>query len=753
MVMDHPLYVALIWHLHQPYYKDLATDEYWLPWVRLHAIKDYYPMAAFLEHYPDLRLNFNLVPSLLEQLEDYGRGSAMDRSLKLGLRPAKELTLAEKVDLLGLSFSANWETMVEPHRRYGELLQKKGKGGGEQKWVEAVPYFSTQDFLDLQVWSNLTWFHSALRESDPFLQHMVKQGRDFSEEEKLRLFEKQKEIINLILPLYKSLLDAGKIEISTSPYYHPILPLICDTDVAKEPSPDIVLPRHRFRHPEDARDQIERAIESFRKHFGKPPQGMWPSEGAVSQEAARLVAQAGIRWMASDEEILYRSLNLPLPRGDDRQPNQMKLLYQPHTLSGPNCKLTLLFRDHVLSDLIGFAYARWDPRQAAEDFLGRLHQIRNFLRDVSDEGPFLVTVILDGENAWEYYRNDGRDFLSFLYEGLSQNKLLQTTTVSDFLIKFPPRREIGFLASGSWINHDFRIWIGHEEDNAAWDLLTQTREDLLLLSNSTEGTAEREGEADSREKAWREVYIAEGSDWCWWYGDDHSSGMDEVFDSLFRKHLMNVYHFMGVEPPDRFFVPLICERGRIDNLTFEPADLIHPSIDGRLTDYFEWLPAGFRKLSEVGSAMHRVSTLAKAIYTGFDSSTLFLRIDLEKNSVSERSANELSVQIRFLAPYHIQLQTSLDSAAPKLAVKLYEAELPWHSNGPREIEAPGVEAAYKDIVEMAIPLRALRAAAGDYLQFIVILGEDGKEQERWPRTEFFKVKVPPGGYESTFWQA
>ena len=269
---DHPLYVALLWHMHQPFYKDLATGEYWLPWVRLHAVKDYYRMASIVETFPDLRINFNLVPSLLEQLEDYAKGSATDRALKLSLKPARDLSLPEKVSLLTSAFSANWETMVEPHPRYRDLLRKRGRIGSEKDWEEAQRYFSMQDLLDLQVWMNLTWFSSTLREADLFLQHLVRKGRDFSEEEKLRLLERQREVINQILPLYKRLLDEGQIEITTSPYYHPIMPLVCDTDVGKEACPDIVLPTHRFRHPEDVQEQIRRGLESFFQHFETRPQ-------------------------------------------------------------------------------------------------------------------------------------------------------------------------------------------------------------------------------------------------------------------------------------------------------------------------------------------------------------------------------------------------------------------------------------------------------------------------------------------------
>ncbi len=485
---DHPLYVALFWHLHQPFYKDLSTGEYWLPWVRLHAIKDYYGMAQIAKEFPHLRLNFNLVPSLLEQLEDYANHGGTDRALQLSLKSPRDLDPEEKVSILDHFFSANWETMIAPFPRYRELLEKRGRMEDRRKWSEIQRYFSNQDFEDIQVWFNLTWFNFALRETDPFLKGLVQKGRNYSEEEKLQLLAKQREVIQQVIPLYRELFLNGQIEITTSPYFHPILPLLCDTDVAKESSPDMILPKSRFRHSEDALLQMKRGLEAHFRHFKRPVQGMWPPEGAVSQEMAQLAASVGFRWMATDEEILFRSLELPLREEAHTGMGHFKLLYQPVALRGSNFKLDLVFRDHVLSDLIGFTYARWDPKAAAKDFLGRLHQIQSRLKSSRHDGPFLVTIILDGENAWEYYPNDGRDFLSSLYEGLRWENGLQSTQVSEFLERFPPRHEIGRIASGSWINHNFRVWIGHPEDNAAWDLLGRTRDDLVSLEKTSPET-------------------------------------------------------------------------------------------------------------------------------------------------------------------------------------------------------------------------------------------------------------------------
>jgi alpha-amylase/alpha-mannosidase (GH57 family) len=752
---DHPLYVALFWHLHQPFYKDLLTGDHWMPWVRLHAIKDYYAMAQIAKEFPHLRLNFNLVPSLLEQLEDYANHDGTDTALQLSLKPPRDLDPEEKVDILAHFFSANWETMIAPFPRYRELLEKRGRIEDRGRWSEIQRYFSNQDLQDIQVWFNLAWFNFVLRETDPFLKGLVQKGRNYSEGEKIQLLAKQREVIQQVIPLYRELFLNGQIELTTSPYFHPILPLLCDTDVSKESSPDMILPRSRFRHPEDALLQMKRGLDAHFRHFKRPAQGMWPPEGAVSQEMAQLAASVGFRWMATDEKILFRSLELPLREEAQTGMGHFKLLYQPVSLRGSNFKLDLVFRDHVLSDLIGFTYARWDPKVAAKDFLGRLHQIQSRLKSSRHDGPFLVTIILDGENAWEYYRNDGRDFLSFLYEGLRWENGLQSIQISEFLERFPPRHEIGRIASGSWINHNFRVWIGHPEDNAAWDLLGRTRDDLVSLEK-TSGQRKMQGGGDagseSLQKAWEEVYIAEGSDWCWWYGDDHSSGMDEEFDGLFRKHLMNVYSFMGAPVPDRLHIPLTQKREKVD-LTLEPAGFIHPLIDGRITNYFEWILADSYHTSRAGDAMHRSRALIEGIYVGFDPDKIFLRIDMEEGSLKGEEALGLSLQVSFLAPIPVRLKVGLEAKGDTVPVRLDELDPSVRADPSGGMTPVGLKVAVGRIIELEIPLAALKVESGQEIQFAVGLQQNGTEWERWPRSNCFRVRVPSKESMADLWQA
>ncbi|MEW6409533.1 MAG: glycoside hydrolase family 57 protein, partial [Nitrospirota bacterium] len=384
MKKDKPLYINFIWHMHQPYYKDPETGDYVLPWVRLHGIKDYYDMVAILRDFPEIKATFNIVPSLLSQIKDYVENGATDRCLIHTLVPADSLDLENKVFILNNFFLANWDNMIKIYSRYNELLSKRGYNVVKGEIERISRYFSTQDFLDLQVWFNLAWFDPLFKDKDPFLSYLIKKGRDFTEEEKSGLIEKQKEILSLIIPEYRKAESSAQIELSTSPFYHPILPLLCDTNIAKASMPDINLPKIRFSHSEDAVEHINRAVAYHYEIFGKKPKGMWPSEGAVSESIIPIAVNAGIEWIATDEDILSRSLGINIekdPFGGVKKPD---ILYKPYRLSGGEIKkltisppkggVSIFFRDHTLSDLIGFVYSKWDYRNAVEDFIFRLHK-------------------------------------------------------------------------------------------------------------------------------------------------------------------------------------------------------------------------------------------------------------------------------------------------------------------------------------------------------------------------------------------
>ncbi len=539
--------VAFLWHMHQPFYKDDLSGKYLMPWVRFHGVKDYFPMAALLEDFENVRVTFNMVPVLMEQLNDYVQNGASDILLDLTLKKASSLTYGDKAMMMAHFFKLNFNRFIEPNTRYAELFVKKGARALTASTLKSVlRKYSAGDLLDLQVLFNLAWFHSISIDEDVNLKELVEKNRGYNEDDKEYVIFKQREILSQILPLYKRLQDEGRIEVSTSPYYHPILPLLCDTSIAGISSPDIELPRKRFSHPEDARWQLEEAIKYYTEQFGRPPRGMWPSEGSVSDDALDLMMSLGIEWAATDEDILFNSLSLYDKNYKGITCFDRRILYQPYKLKRNSRSINMIFRDKNLSDIISFNYNAWDQKDAAADLMDHFRKISEGLKRHTDRQ--LVTIIMDGENAWEYFEDNGRTFFETLYTSLDKNDVVDSTTISAFLDKEPPKESISRVFPASWINHNFEIWIGQEQDNESWDYLSRVRKDLVKFTKELQ----KKGESvkPDIQKAWREFYIAEGSDWNWWYTGSLRSGGDNPFDELYRAHLINIYRILKKPIPD-----------------------------------------------------------------------------------------------------------------------------------------------------------------------------------------------------------
>jgi alpha-amylase/alpha-mannosidase (GH57 family) len=731
---DEPLYIAFVWHMHQPYYRDDITGTYILPWVRMHGIKDYYDMPALLTDFPDIHQTFNLVPSLLKQIRDYVENNATDKFLAVTIKPAADLDQDEKLFLLKNFFMANWDTMIKPYPTYWQLLERRGYSVSPHDLRNAIRYYTPQDYLDLQVWFNLTWFDPLFKQNDPFLSGMIQKGSGFTENEKALLIKKQRDIMALIIPEYKQFAENGRIELTTTPFYHPILPLLFDTDLAKIAVPDIHLPVNRFAHPEDAKAQIARAMAYHEELFGTRPSGLWPAEGSVAEEIIPLLADAGITWIATDEGVLARSLGTHIERDFAGVMKNPEVLYRPYLSGKGNKRVSIVFRDHTLSDLIGFVYSKWDYKNAVHDLIDRLHRVRKELTG----GPYIVPIILDGENAWEYYQNDGRDFFLYLYERLSGEQGIRCVTVGEFLREHPAQSSIERLHAGSWINANYRIWIGHEEDNRAWDLLSETRQALTEY-------ASRDGDPEKLARAWEEIYIAEGSDWCWWYGDDHYSENDEEFDLLFRTHLMNVYRIVGLDVPDELQISILRE-DRQALPTVELTAFISPTIDGVVTNYFEWLPAGYYDVSQGGGAMHRGASIITHIYYGFDLRNMFIRLD-PSGSLKDEKAADLAFFVNFLNPKGMDVEIRIVPQEHHVSADLFRGE-----NGKRRQVAVINNIAANDIIELAIPFELLGVKANDEVQVFVTVERSGSEIEKWPYRGYIQFKVPTDDFEAMMWQ-
>jgi len=503
-----PTLVSILWHMHQPFYKDLVRQSYVMPWAYLHGTKDYLGMPALAEEFPDIHQTFNLVPSLILQLEEYAKGKAQDASMDLAFRPVEQLTPEDRTAIIERFFPVPTRTMLQPFPRYFELFERRSDASRHSS-------FTDQDIRDIQVWWTLAWMDQDRRPAD-----LVQKGRDFTEKEKAGLRRLVQKTIADIVPLYRRLQEKGTIEISTTPFYHPILPLLIDSKVDGNVPVEI-------HFPYDAREQLARAQAFMAQRFGRAPQGLWPSEGSVSNDVALVVASLGFKWMATDEGILAKS-------GVDLNWDSRRRLYQPYKRGD----LTVFFRDRGISDSIGFQYMHAPAAESAADLVRRLKEI---------PAGSHVLIALDGENPWDYYVNSGRDFLRHAFESIQNEPALEVVTLSEALERMPAEK-LDWLAPGSWAGANFNIWIGHPEDHEAWRWIIRAREALMA----------RKGKVaqEQWDLAYEELLVAEGSDWMWWFGNDFSSDSDAIFDSLFRQHIANVFHFIGLPRPEGLDEPI-----------------------------------------------------------------------------------------------------------------------------------------------------------------------------------------------------
>lgn len=703
------IYVALLWHMHQPLYQDPHSGEYRLPWTRMHALKDYYGMARLASEFPSLRLTINLVPALVRQLLDYATGHAQDPFLLAARTPARDLGSGGREFLLRYFFQAHPEHVIGRYPRYAELLAKFRQDNRNP--AHGARHFSDAELLDLQVLSQLAWVDEYWLEEEP-ARGLAAKGRDFSPQDRETICAAQQNWIAAVIPAYRQLASTGIAELSTSPFYHPILPLLCDTDVAAAAHPGVRLPRQRFHAPEDAREQLRRARQFHQEVFGAEPAGLWPSEGGVSAETAALAAGQGFSWLASDEQVLAHSLGLSFERDASGATAHASLLYTGHRLETPAGGIQIFFRDHMLSDLIGFVYSRMAPEDAASDFLRR---VRAAAAPLAGQDA-VVTVILDGENAWEYYPRSGRPFLRALYRQLTTAGDLRTCTLSEAARL--PAPALPRLAPGSWINGNFDIWIGGEDDNQSWDLLAAARQALAPAPGAAEPPA--------RQAAYDALLAAEGSDWNWWYGPEHESQNAAEFDQLYRGLLSEVYLRLGRTPPARLLTPI--PAGWPAPLQFVPATgPVHARVDGRVSSYFEWLGAAELRASEHATAMHGRRQVLAALLAGCDTIDLFVRLDFA--SPPSRLSGTVRLDI-FAAERQFRLELALERGQ----LQALEADPPL---------APGdAAAAVGDICEARIRLAALGlSGAGPRLQLRAVFIAAGMQVDALPAEG--SIEPPP----------
>lgn len=711
-VEELPLYVNLTWHQHQPLYYKNEEGVYTRPWVRVHATKDYLDMAELVAQHPGMKATFNLTPSLIRQLDDFVNNDAKDLYWVMAEIPAAELTLEQKTFILTRFFDANWDHIIAIHPRYQELLDLRD-GTDEDAIAAAVETFTEQDFRDLQVWFNLAWVDPDYLAQEPF-KDLVEKGRDFSEKDKVVLFDGIKTLIAKVIPTHKDLQDQGIIEVITTPYAHPILPLIYDTDLALVGNPKALMPKQRFSQPDDAVFHLQKSVEMYEEHFGMPVRGMWPGEGSVAEQIVPLVSAAGYKWMQTGEPVLVASLGMQGDRfardGSDTVTDP-DTFYRPYFVQGETGeKVAVFFRDWVISDKVGFTYSGMSGEDAAQDMVNRLENIRTSLEGT--EGPHIVTIVVDGENAWENYDNDGKEFFHALYTKLATSDTLKTITPSEYLELYPEQRELPELFPGAWFSANYDTWIGEQEEAEGWDLLAKVRADLKQYEDGTlSATPEALAEAQDF------MYLAEGSDWFWWYGTDQDSGQDSYFDEGYRALLKGVYTSLGVEYPAFLDIPIIQPQAVKADVAV--SGIMTAAVDGNLENE-EWKPAA-RYFSYDESV---IGTFAYGmdqanLYIAYDITVpdnIYTSVEVYLNAAGDSGKSMVSLDgVNLISPVSRMIHMPFDSSP---IIMYMASEDGWVESG----EVDGIAIMNGNLVEISLPKSILGdVGAGTVVPAQVIL--------------------------------
>ncbi len=534
--------VVLVWHMHQPHYKDQSNGDYRLPWTYLHAIKDYVDMAAHLEACPNACSVVNFSPTLLEQIDDYAQqtqrylkdGTLVKDPLLNALATGKFPKDAEKRSALILScIRANEEHAIG---RYKEFQQLTRMIGDPETLPERSNYLSNQFIADLLVWYHLVWIGETVRRKNGRIIQLIEKGQFFTPDDRHQLFCVISKLLSGLIDRYKALAVRGQAELSFTPYSHPIMPLLLDFGSARQAWPDIVLPDAE-KYPGGkvrAHWHIDQGIACFERYFGFKPTGCWPAEGGICEKSLQLLGEHGLEWAATGENVLINSLN------DEEKSVPDKIwLYQSYL--APKSDIACFFRDDGLSDLIGFEYARWHADNAVANLISHLEHIAV---KTADQPDAIVSIILDGENAWETYPYNGYYFLNGLYKHLAVHPNLNLTTYKKHLTTHPAEHKLAKITAGSWVHGTFSTWIGDPGKNRAWELLADAKQAFDEVINA--------GQLDEKTvvKAKQELAICEASDWAWWFGDYNPEGAVSDFDEIYRLHLSNLYKTLGVPVPD-----------------------------------------------------------------------------------------------------------------------------------------------------------------------------------------------------------
>ena len=722
-----------------------------MPWTRLHAIKDYLDMLVILDEFPNIKLNFSIVPDLLVTVDNYANHNAHDIHSKLTVTPIEELTPDDKLYILTYFFDANYETMISKNERFNELYLKRFSN--EQISIDS---FSPDEYSDIMMLFNLVWIDPLWRNAYPELKKFDKKGKNYSLNDRCTLIEINRKIMRQIIPSFKKYQEEGKIEIITSPYYHPIIPILINPKDLKTPSLKYPMPDCKMALMVDLKEQLKMSVEKITELFGIKPQGIWPSEHCVSQKTLDVLANQGFKWVITDESVLSNSLEKEFVRdyrGCHEDPYDLCSLYSYKTKQEK--EINIVFRDSLIPNLISFEYANKDSDLCANDLFDRIKTVYDKLKNSPDK-KHLLTIAMDGENSWDSYPNNGKTFLKKLYSLINNDKNIKTVLISEYvdnnkkLIK--PLKK---LKAGSWLNQEFQLWIAEPTKNLAWEYLVNARNAFKQEEKAGLLTKEQ------IRLVKQELFIAESSDWFWWYGEPNNSGQDHIFDFMFREHLKNIYSYMDKPIPEYLEMPLISYMGKPSKV---PKRQITPIINGYTEDNDEWMNAGC--IDILCGPLLQENKLINRIYFGNDKDNLYLRFDLNKYLQSRKNSfNEYAVIYIYLKTHKNSISNSASprptnkkgniypiladgytdevkialTGNKKFALQFSKAtkeglwELQWEHN---------IQYAINDICEIEIPFEDLEITKDEFFDFFCLIGINGITEEVYPKDVPLTLKRP-----------
>ena len=711
------LSIAFYWHMHQPVYQLSPEGDYIMPWVRLHAVKDYLDMVTILDKFQKTKLNFNLVPVLLDALMDYGEKDFHDIHSRLTVKNISDLSGEDKTFILNNFFDANYQTMISPFARYNELYQRYTATADSD-----INIFTDPEYSDLMALFNIVWMDPIYKNVYPELGALIEKSSGYTQADRIKIIEIHRDIIRKIIPAYKHYVDQGRIEVTTSPYYHSILPILIDIKDAYtgDDLPD------DLEMADDARIQVERALNRVEALIGKRPAGIWPSEQSVSPKMLDLLSKLGVKWTISDEGVLAASINYDFVRDFNGAMENPYPLMKTYNYKGVN----MIFRNAFLPNLISFEYHNYDSDAAANDFYDRIKVAQSRLLSSPDDNH-LLTIAMDGENCWENYQDDGSAFLSKVYELIEKDDTLETVLISDYLAKDIPKK-LPQLAAGSWINHNFKVWIDEPLKNLAWCYLSRVHADFAEI-------IEKNPQNPNIELARRELFICEGSDWFWWYGEPNNSSHDNLFDYIFREHLKNVYIYLGADVPEFLDEPLL---GTIDKPSRYPRCAFTPKLDGMPESEKEWLNSGCIDIAD--GPVHNDMMAFSKICFGSDKDNIYFRLYINPHMKNIKQLRQLYVYTRnrskhqILSPIRVIHKTK--NLLPVGREKFHDELI--ISVGSGEIEqiriasamenslwvlepSDGLKSVYGEVIDISVAFDKLGIAPGDVLEFLFVNANHG----------------------------